>query len=148
MRPGSNLVAVADPWNSGPIAALGQPGGAVTLVEGSTFCISDTAGDVHPGTPHGLFFLDTRFLSEYALRINGHHPEALAASPENPFAAGFVARVLPRPGLADSPLMVFRRRYIGFGMREDLSVRNFGEEASYCRIELQIDADFGDLFDV
>ena len=32
--------------------------------------------------------------------------------------------------------MVERRRYVGRGMREDLVVRNFGEEPAYCAVEL------------
>ena len=44
--------------------------------------------------------------------------------------------------------MVERRRYVGRGMREDLVVRNFGEEPAYCAIELVYGADFADLFAV
>ena len=44
--------------------------------------------------------------------------------------------------------MLFRRRYVGRGMREDLEIENFGEEAAFCSIELLVDADFADLFEV
>ena len=33
-------------------------------------------------------------------------------------------------------------------MREDLEIENYGEEAAYCSIELLVDADFADLFEV
>ena len=141
---------MADPYNldAGGVASLGQPGGAVTLVEGSTFCISSTSGDIVAGTAQGLFFLDTRFLSFLELRVNGEPPEPLAAAPDEPFSGTFVSRARPRVGRADSTLMVFRRRYVGYGMREDLSIHNFGEEAAYCLVELRVDTDFGDLFEV
>src|SRR4051794_8178351 len=140
---------MADPYNfSAESPSLGQPGGMVTLVEGSAFCISGRSGDILAGTPQGLFFRDTRFLSRFELRLNGQQPEPLAATPSDPFSAQFVSRNRPRPGLADSTLVVFRHRYIGRGMREDITVRNFGEEAAYCSLELVIDADFADLFEV
>ena len=33
-------------------------------------------------------------------------------------------------------------------MREDLEIENFGEEAAYCSVEIVVDADFADLFEV
>jgi glycogen debranching enzyme len=44
--------------------------------------------------------------------------------------------------------MIERRRYVGRGMREDLVVRNFGEEPAYCGVEFRFGADFADLFAV
>ena len=140
---------MTDPWTfAGESPALVGAGRAVTLVEGSSFCISTGTGDVVRGFPHGLFFRDTRFLSRLELRVNHQVPEPLAASLIDPFSAVFVSRSHPRPGRADSTLMVFRYRYVGRGMREDLVVRNFGEEPSYCSLELAIEADFASLFEV
>src|SRR5437899_1621497 len=45
-------------------AVVGGPGG-VTLVEGSTFCISRAGGDISPGGTQGLYYRDTRFLSRW-----------------------------------------------------------------------------------
>ena len=53
---------------------------------------------------------------------------ALAAINSDPFSATFVSRGHPAAGRADSTLMVFRSRYVGQGMREDLRIRNFGAE--------------------
>ena len=89
-----------------------------------------------PGFPHGLFFRDTRFLSELCLRVNGQWPEPLAARAIDPFSAAFVLRDQPPAGLADSHLMVFRHRYVGRGMREDITVRNYGLEPAFCSLEL------------
>ena len=103
---------------------------------------------MEPGFPHGLFFRDTRFLSELRLRVNGHWPEPLAATTLDPFSAAFVLRDLPRAGLADSALLVFRTRYVGRGMREDITVRNYGLDPAFCSLELSVAADFADLFEV
>ena len=58
-------------WNAE--AAAGPLGtGAVTLVEGSSFCISLPNGDIQPGYPHGLFVQDTRVLSCWSLPRKGN----------------------------------------------------------------------------
>ena len=137
---------VGDPWNfNGVSASLGTN---VTLVEGSAFCISAPSGDMLPQSSHGLFFRDSRFVSRFELSVNGQPPEPLSSDTTDPFSAVFVGRTRPRPGRADSALMLFRYRYIGRGMREDLLIRNFGDEPSYCSVQLVIEADFAHLFDV
>jgi glycogen debranching enzyme len=141
------MTAVAPtPWTGGSVAQL--DGGAVTLVEGSAFCISDSSGDMHSAHPHGLFFRDTRFLAELRLRINGSAPEPLASHLVDPFSAIFVLQAAPQPGRADSHLVVTRQRYIGRGMRDDIEVHNYGAEPAFCGIELDIECDFADLFEV
>jgi glycogen debranching enzyme len=136
------------PWTTSASASLAGADGIVTLVEGSSFCISSRSGEIDPAHPQGLFFRDTRFVSELRLTLNETAPEPLAATNTDPFSAVFVLRGLPAAGRADSHLVVFRRRYIGRGMREDLEIENFGEEAAYCSIEIVVDADFADLFEV
>ena len=140
---------MADAWNfTGESVALGQHDGIVTLVQGSAFCISGRSGDMSAGAPHGLFFRDNRFLSRFELRLNGQRPEPLASSTPDPFSAVHVSRTRPRAGQSDSTLLVFRHRWIGRGMREDLVVRNFAGEPAYCSIELVLEADFAHLFEV
>jgi len=140
---------LSEPFGFTPASAsLLLAGGTMTLVEGSSFCISNANGDVTHGSPHGIFFRDTRFLSLFLLQVNGQPPEHLAATLSDPFSAVFVSRARPRQGAADSTLMVFRYRYVGRGMREDVIVRNFGEEPAYCSLELELAADFAHLFEV
>jgi glycogen debranching enzyme len=140
---------VTTPWTfSAESVGLAGAGDRTTLVEGSSFAISAPNGNITPGAAEGFFFRDTRFLSGLWLKVNGQVPEPLATATPEPFSATFVSRVRPRPGRADSTLMVIRHRYIGRGMREDLTVRNFGDEPAYCAIELAYEADFADLFEV
>ncbi|HET7487464.1 MAG TPA: glycogen debranching N-terminal domain-containing protein [Acidimicrobiales bacterium] len=140
---------MVDAWNfTGESVALGQHEAIVTLVQGSAFCISTRSGDMFAGAPHGLFFRDSRFLSRFEVRVNGQRPEALAASTPDPFSAVFVSRPRPHPGKSDSTLLVFRHRWIGRGMREDLLIRNFADEPSFCSVELVLEADFAHLFEV
>ena len=101
-----------------------------------------------PDLPQGLFFRDTRFLSLMRLRVNGAYPEPLAATTPDPFSGSFVLRDHPKAGRADSNLLVFRHRYVGRGMREDIVVHNFSDEPAFCAIEILLDCDFADLFEV
>ena len=48
----------------------------------------------------------------------------------------------------ESMLLVQRERYVGAGMREDIIVRNFGPEPAAVTIDIEVDADFADLFAV
>jgi glycogen debranching enzyme len=128
--------------------SLGGEGGLVTLVEGTSFAISLSSGDMLPGFPHGLFFRDTRFLSEFRLRVNDQWPEPLSATTTDPFSAAFVLRAPHRAGEAEPHLLLIRHRYVGRGMREDITVRNYGMEPAFCALELVLDADFADLFEV
>src|SRR2546430_5144339 len=91
-----------------PVLAAGPPlvpalGGAgpVTVVEGTTFCLSSAAGDVVPGTPHGLFFHDARVLSRWELRLDGGQPHPLSVTAPGAFAARVVLRPPPQAGPAD-----------------------------------------------
>ncbi len=134
----------ADPWrNVSPV----PPVGCVSLVEGSTFIISDARGDVLPGAARGLFHRDTRFLSRLELRVDGANLEPLAARAVDPYSARFVLRV-PREGPAESPLVAVRNRFVGQGLHEDLDVTNHGLEPVTLTVEYVIDADFADLFEV
>nr|MDQ2754689.1 amylo-alpha-1,6-glucosidase [Actinomycetota bacterium] len=139
---------MGDPWTSQESASLGRAADRVTLVEGSAFAVCAPNGDILPQSAEGFFFRDSRFLSRFVLEVNGDAPETLATATPDPFSATFVARTHPRPGRADSNMMVVRHRYVGRGMREDLEVRNFSEEPAYCAVTLTYGADFADLFEV
>ena len=140
---------MADPWNfAGPVTQLDSTAGVVTLVDESTFAISGGAGDITPGVAQGLFVRDTRILSRFEVLVDGVRTEPLAAVTDDPFSATFVSRCMPAPGRADSTLMVFRSRYVGQGMREDLAIRNFADEAAACTVQVFVGSDFADLFAV
>ena len=130
------------------ITSLAHTDGAVTLVEGQTFCLSGRTGDLDPDLPHGLFVLDTRVLSCWQLRVNGYRIEPLTVDLPSPFSATFVGRVHPSMGKADSDVVVFRERNIGQGMRDLLTATNYGSEPVDVVIELTADVDFADLFEV
>jgi glycogen debranching enzyme len=137
------------PWASGDLPpGQGAACAPVTLIEGSTFCISEPGGDILTERSHGLFVRDTRMLSRWELRVNGLEPQPLTMTMSEPFAGLFLGRMPPKAGHADSTLLVVRRRYVGDGMREDITLRNTSAKPKRCAITLAAEADFADLFEV
>jgi glycogen debranching enzyme len=139
---------VTEGWAYGGAPPLSHAGGVVTLVEGVTFALSGRSGDIRPGAEQGLFFRDTRFLSRFELTVDGQALEPLSTHLTSPYSATFITRRPPRPGTADSTLLVVRRRYVGGGLREDVTLRNLGREAAAIRLALTVDSDFAGLFEV
>jgi glycogen debranching enzyme len=131
-----------------PPPGQGAAWSPVTLIEGSTFCLSEPGGDIVPDRSQGLFVRDTRMVSRWELTVDGIEPQPLAAQQPEPYAAVFLGRMPPRAGTADSTLLVIRRRYVGDGMREDITLRNTSAKARRFRVVLTAEADFADLFEV
>ncbi len=121
-------------------------GGVITLVEGSTFCVSGRSGDMDGAYPQGLFVRDTRIISDWHVRLDDSSPQVMAVMPGDPYSATFVSRMPPLG--AQTQVLLERRRYVGDGMREDLRVRNLGGEPVTLRLTVRVGADFADLFEV
>ncbi|NUP77074.1 MAG: amylo-alpha-1,6-glucosidase, partial [Nonomuraea sp.] len=129
----------------------GQPGAlgdTVTLVEGGSFCVCQKSGDIVAGGAQGVYHSDTRLLSRWILRVDDHPVEPLQVITAEPYHATFLGKARPRPGWAESTLLVVRDRYVGGGLREDLVLRNMSEEPAGCSICVQVGADLADLFEV
>ena len=125
-------------------------GNTVSILDGSTFVVSDRRGDVDagPDQPHGLFFADTRFLSRWRLVMEGSELALLSTDDVDYFAAQFF--LYPPTGtIYENPsLSIVRKRYVGDGFHEDLLVLNHAPEAVHVVFHLEADADFADLFEV
>jgi glycogen debranching enzyme len=116
----------------------------ITLVEGTSFAISGTTGDMLPGGVSGLYCRDTRVLATWRLLVDGCSYEPLSAHLDAPYQATFLGR---RAGTG-VPLLVQRVRLVGEGMREDLVLHNLGAEDTACRLTMEVVTDFADLFSV
>jgi glycogen debranching enzyme len=130
----------------GESAAVGHD--VVTLVEGSSFCVSGANGSILPGAAHGVFYMDTRVIGTWGLTVDGDAVEPLAVTVRQPHHATFLGRAKPRGEGLESTLLVQRERYVGAGLREDVIVRNTAAEPAELTLELTVDADFADLFAV
>src|SRR5258708_12232713 len=103
-------------FDGAPATTMGAPSGLVTLLEGTTFCICETSGDVRPGGSQGLFVRDTRLISRLELSINGHVPEPLPPQAREPFACTFLSGMPPLPGLAARTILLPPPRGINHGI--------------------------------
>ena len=95
----------------------GTPDVALTILEGSTFCICDERGDID-GETQGLFADDTRFLSRLRLTVNGATPLLLSSGKVEYFSAAFFLRNPLAGGLPQDALSIMRaplrrRRHAG-----------------------------------
>ena len=120
----------------------------MTLVDESTFAISDTAGDMVPGGAHGLFVRDTRVLSRLELRIDGRRLEGLAAVDPGPLQRHLRLPGPPRrrPGRLHPARVPVPLR--GPGDARGPRAAQLRPRAHPCLVEGFIDADFADLFAV
>jgi glycogen debranching enzyme len=127
-----------------------MPSETISILDGSTFVVSDRSGDVDagPDQPHGLFYKDTRFLSKWKLTVDGESPETLSTDDIDYFAAQFF--LYPPTGTVykNPYLSVVRKRYVGDGFHEDLTVFNHHEEPAEIELGLEAASDFADLFEV
>lgn len=135
-------------FEGAPVTTMGAPSGPVTLLDGTTFCISESSGDLRHGGSQGLFVRDTRLISRLELSINGHVPEPLSPQAREPFACTFLSRMPPLPGLADSTMLVARRRVLNDGLTEEITLRNMSTEPMPVTLRIGVGGDFADLFEV
>jgi glycogen debranching enzyme len=98
-------------------------------------------------SPHGLFALDTRFLSRWRLTLDGQSP-VLSTDTQRYYGAQFFLAPSTGTTYVDSPLSLVRRRWIDQGMKEDVAIVNHTPEPKAVHLHLDLDADFADLFEV
>ena len=119
----------------------------LTILDGSTFCISDDRGDIATET-NGFFAHDTRFLSRLVLRVGGASPLLLSSGRVEHFQAAFYLRNGIAPGLPRDAMSIARERFIGTGMQERISLRNESTERLEVEVALEAEADFADIISV
>ena len=127
----------------------------LAIKEGDLFLYANELGQV-PGTENsalGLYYRDTRFLSRYELTIAGRQPVLLSASADRGYAAtveltNLEARTADGHVLPQASVHVRRTRFVSDRLYELLRVRNYHQREVDLVLDLHLDADFADLFEV
>ncbi|WIG61416.1 MAG: Glycogen debranching enzyme [Ktedonobacterales bacterium] len=122
----------------------------VSILEGNMFVVSDLRGDIDasPTETKGLFAFDTRYLSQWILKVNGQSPNVLSTDDLQYYSAQFF--LVPGTGTVyvDADLSITRIRAVGNGFHEDLTVLNHKADPVDLDITIEAAADFADLFEV
>jgi glycogen debranching enzyme len=121
----------------------------MSVLDGSTFVVSDRRGDVIPsdGCEHGFFADDTRFISRWILRVDQKPLELLSLNQSTHFDAQFF--LTPKIGPEEqAPCSIVRHRLVDHVWMEEVTVTNHLHVESQFHVVLEIDADFADLFEV
>ena len=119
----------------------------LTILEGSTFCISDERGDIGAKTS-GFFAHDTRFLSRLVLTVGGATPLPLSSGRVEHFRAAFYLRNGTTTGLPRDSISISRERFVGTGMQERVTLRNESPERLEVEVAIEAEADFADIISV
>jgi glycogen debranching enzyme len=128
-----------------------MPHQVVSVLDGSTFVVSDRRGDIDPDArlpPHGFFSEDTRFVSRWRLSVQGQSTDILSDTQLDYFIVQFFL-VSPSPGFHAAPsLGIVRQRLVSDTWLEDVVVVNHRDEHVAVAIDVDVATDFADLFEV
>jgi len=142
-----------------PITARAAPPDDRTRVlkYGSMFAVFDRYGDIEPLglAEHGIFFESTRYLSQLVLEIGGTRPLLLSSTvrEDNSLLTADLANVdlTGRNGdaIPRGTLLITRSKFLWkASCFERLTVCNYGLERVCTFLDLWVDADFADIFEV
>jgi len=127
------------------------------LKHGDAFGVFDKNGDAEPGTGvDGLYYLDTRHLSQFSVTIEGARPMLLSSTLRDDNAT--LTCDLANPDLFDGPgrlriehdlIHLRRTRFLWkSACFERLRIHNFDDRRRRIRIGISFASDFADLFEV
>ena len=132
---------------------------AITINHNNRFVIAQPDASMAATDDVGFFANDTRFVSGYAIALNGRAPTLLNAArvehfsvrhefttPELPLGSGILGaagRSLPARSIG-----LRLDRTIADGVHEDYDLVNYAADPARLILEVQIDSDFADIFDV
>jgi glycogen debranching enzyme len=119
-----------------------------TLHAGTTFLLSDDAGQVANGT-EGLYFQDARFVSALELLIDGQALIPLSMLRPSPRESTYVATNPSLRGVTRDTLEITRRRRLTEdALNEKIDIANYGDGDASFDLQVKVDADFESIFQV
>jgi glycogen debranching enzyme len=120
----------------------------LVVLDGSTFMVCRRDGDCPTSQETGFFHQDVRHLSRWELQVDGR-PIRLLTSRNDTYYSARVFGTLASAGVGRNPPVSIRRdRVVAGGLHEDVRVDNHSPTRRTLVVELLLDADFADLFEV
>ena len=124
----------------------------IAIHEGQTVLVTEPDGQITWPSDRGLYFLDTRMISAWAIYANGEPWDLLNGGAIEYFAARIFSTnraFLTEDGpIAGRTLGMTISRHVSGGMREEVVVTNNSLLPVRFNLEVAIRADFADLFEV
>jgi glycogen debranching enzyme len=124
----------------------------IAIHHAQTVLITESNGEVRWPSEKGLYFLDTRVISAWAIYANGEEWDLLngGAVTSHKARIHLTNRSIPTEDGTIPPrslgLVIGRR--LGGGMHEDLDITNHGRKHVRFNLEIAIRSDFADVFEV
>ena len=127
------------------------------LQHDDTFAVFDLFGDIgmFGASEQGLYHEGTRYVSRFAMRVNGRRPLMLSARVKEDnelFGADLTNPDIPLDDQEAIPrdiVHLFRSRFLWQGAwHERIRISNYGRSALRLSLTFDIDADFADIFEV
>ena len=124
----------------------------ITMNRDDRFVVCQPDGRIERQAEEGFFARDTRFVSGYELFLNGRRPLLLNSSPVQFYSSRFEftnPELLDRDGIVPRQSLSLRLdRTVSGGVHEDYDIVNHGRRPVRLTIEIEIESDFADIFDV
>src|ERR1700738_2369674 len=124
----------------------------ITIHQGQTVLVTEPDGQITWPSEKGLYFLDTRVISNWAIYANGEPWELLNGGPVNYDAARIFLtnRAIPTEDGTILPrtLGLTISRSIGGGLHEDLDITNNSMKPVRFKLEIAFRCDLADIFEV
>ena len=124
----------------------------IAIHQGQTVLVSEPDGQIMWPSDKGLYFLDTRIISSWAIYANGEPWELLNGGPVSYYAARIFLTnksILTEDGtIAPRTLGLTISRSISGGLHEDLDITNNSMKPVRFQLEIAFRCDFADIFEV
>ena len=140
------------PWRTLISAVHAHP--SVKINHGATFLVTDQQGSIPlDALDYGLYASDTRFLSRHEVRLNGRRPESVASVRLSFRHARWhmIADDVAGFGgdMRDARVAITLDRLVsGHRLHEDLALHTFGRSSLTVLLEIALESDFADIFEV
>jgi len=124
----------------------------IAIHQGQTVLVTGLDGQITWPSEKGLYFLDTRIISNWAIYANGEPWDLLNGGPISYYSARIFLTnkcILTEDGpIAPRTLGLTISRSIGGGLHEDLEITNNGMQPVRFQLEVAFRCDFADVFEV
>jgi glycogen debranching enzyme len=119
--------------------------GSLTILDGSTFFVSDPSGDVEAENADGFFHADMRHLSTWRLLVDDESPRTLSSEVVDYYSARVIGGVWQDGD--DATVAVRRERFVSGGVHEDVILENLTDRPTRVELVLEFESDFGDILE-